>query len=212
VYTVFLAGGIASGKSTVARLIEGHGAMRIDLDQVSRDVCRPGGDIEGDLVEAFGDDLVDPETGELDRALLAARAFVSDDSRRLLEGIEMPAIKAELTRQLTDVPCCATRPDVCVVEIPLLDRVIDLIPLADEVMAVTCPLRARRVRAQGRGMDAADFDRRVSAQPSDAYLCEHADTIIDNTGTESALVLAVDAWWRSRAKGGWKSVPGGMLS
>jgi dephospho-CoA kinase len=186
--------------------------MRIDLDQVSRDVCRPGGDIEGDLAEAFGNDLVDPGTGELDRALLAKRAFASDDSRRLLEGIELPAIKAELARQLTDVPCCATRPEVCVVEIPLLDRVIDLLPLADEVMAVTCPLGVRRVRAQGRGMDVADFDRRVSAQPSDAYLCEHADTIIDNSGTEAALVSAVDAWWQARAMGGWKVGPGGTQS
>ena len=70
-YTVFLAGGTASGKSTVARELERLGAWRIDLDELSRAVLAPGEPCVAEVCAAFGDDLVDPGTGALDRALLA---------------------------------------------------------------------------------------------------------------------------------------------
>ena len=57
-YTVFLAGGIASGKSSVARELERRGAWRIDLDQVSRAVLEPGNDCLPEIADAFGDDLL----------------------------------------------------------------------------------------------------------------------------------------------------------
>ena len=73
-YKVFLAGGIASGKSTVARILEGLGASRIDLDQVSRSVLSPRSACSAAVAKAFGEDLVDPATGEINRPLLAKRA------------------------------------------------------------------------------------------------------------------------------------------
>ena len=60
--TVFLTGGIASGKSTVARELERLGAWRIDLDELSRRVLEPGSPCLGEVTRAFGDDLVDPRT------------------------------------------------------------------------------------------------------------------------------------------------------
>ena len=150
-YTVFLAGGIASGKSSVARELERRGAWRIDLDQVSRAVLEPGSDCLPEIADAFGDDLLDPQTGELDRGLLAGRAFADPASCALLEKIEMPHIKRMLVRTLEGEGCCLTAPAVCVVEVPLLDRVEDMLDLADEVVCVTCPVEVRRVRAIGRG-------------------------------------------------------------
>ena len=194
--TVFLAGGIASGKSTVARLLAGHGAWLCDLDQVARDVVAPGSEVLGQIAAEFGDDLVDPETGELERRALAARAFDSADDTRRLEAIEMPAIKARLTQILTTTSCAATAPVVAVVEVPLLDRVEDLLPLADEVLVVVAPMVLRRHRGIGRGMTGADFDRRVAQQPSEEYLRSHATSVIDNSGNSEALAAAVDAWWR----------------
>lgn len=194
--TVFLAGGIASGKSTVARLLAGHGAWPCDLDQVARDVVAPGSEVLGQIAAEFGDDLVDPETGELDRHALAARAFDSAADTRRLEAIEMPAIKARLTQILTTTSCAATAPVVAVVEVPLLDRVEDLLPLADEVLVVVAPMVLRRHRAIGRGMTGADFDRRVAQQPSEEYLRSHATSVIDNSGNAAKLEAAVDAWWQ----------------
>ena len=94
-YTVFLAGGTASGKSTAARELERLGAWRIDLDELSRAVLAPGEPCVAEVCAAFGDDLVDPETGALDRALLARRAFADDSSAELLE--EIARLEGELS-------------------------------------------------------------------------------------------------------------------
>lgn len=197
-YEVLLAGGTASGKSTVARELERLGARRIDLDQVSRDVCAAGSEVCRRLAEAFGADVLDPRTGELDRTLLARRAFSSEESTRELEAIELPAIGEELARRVR-----TAGDGVVVVEVPLLDRVEGMLDDVDEVVCVTCPLEVRRRRACGRGMGPADFDRRVARQPNDEYLRAHADTVLDNSGDEGALVARVGAWWKERERAGW---------
>lgn len=197
-YTVFLAGGIASGKSTVARLLEARGAWRVDLDEVSRTVLRPGTACLDEVADAFGRDLVDPVTGELDRGLLASRAFSSPERARQLEDIELPHIRDVLVRTLAG-ECCAQRdPALCVVEVPLLDRVEGMVDLADEVLCVVCPLPLRRSRAEGRGMDVDDFDRRAANQPDDDYLRAHADHVIVNDAGPGRLEAAVDEWWAAR--------------
>ncbi len=188
VYTVFLAGGTASGKSTVARELE-------RLDELSRAVLAPGEPCVTEVCEAFGGDLVDAETGALDRALLARRAFSDKASAELLERIELPHIRAMLARMLTSGICGQREPVCCVVEVPLLDRVEQMLDLADEVVVVTCPLELRRARARERGMDGDDFDRRVARQPSEEYLRSHATVALDNTAGEKDLLRQVHAWW-----------------
>ena len=161
-----------------------------------------------EIADAFGDDLLDPQTGELDRGLLAGRAFADAEACALLEKIEMPHIKRMLVRTLEGEGCCLTAPAVCVVEVPLLDRVEDMLDLADEVVCVTCPVEVRRVRAIGRGMDGADFDRRVANQPAEEYLRAHADTVLDNSGAPERLSAALDAWWAERESSGWGKARG----
>ena len=53
-------------------------------------------------------------------------------------------------------------------------------------------------------MDLADFDRRVALQPSDEYLCSHADVVFNNAGDEKDLALQVNAWWNAREREGWR--------
>lgn len=203
-YTVFLAGGIASGKSSVARELERRGAWRIDLDQVSRSVLEPGGACAAEVAAAFGEDLVDPVTGAIDRRGIAERAFADAESAARLEAIELPYIRETLVRALKGGACGQTEPALCVVEVPLLDRLEPLFGLADEILVVDCPLELRRIRAIGRGMDARDFDRRAANQPSDAYLRAHATTLLDNSGGAHELAGIVDAWWREREAAGWR--------
>ena len=109
-HTTFLAGGIASGKSTVARMLHERGAWLCDLDQVSRDVLESGGPVLAQIASEFGDDLIDPETGELDRLGLAVRAFASPEATERLEAIEMPAIRERMSQILTNTCCAATEP------------------------------------------------------------------------------------------------------
>lgn len=196
-HTTFLAGGIASGKSTVARMLHERGAWLCDLDQVSREVLESGSPVLAQVTAEFGDDLIDPESGELDRLGLAVRAFASAEATERLEAIEMPAIRERLAQILTNSCCAATEPALAVVEVPLLDRVEDLLPLADDVLVVCAPLALRRERACGRGMDVEDFDARVARQATDDYLRAHATHVIENDGDEEALARAVDAWWQT---------------
>ncbi len=199
-YTVFLCGGIASGKSTVSRVLAGLGAHVIDLDEVSREVTRPGEAACAELARAFGADVLD-DAGALRRGVLASRAFATSRETRRLEAIMHPHIRARLARRLEE----ADDRDVVVVEIPLLDRVEDLLPMADEVICVTCPVQTRRARAVARGMDENDFDRRVSQQASDAYMRSHATVVMENEGDEAALRDKVDAWWRGHSSWEWSA-------
>lgn len=204
-YKLFLAGGIASGKSTVARAMEDLGAWRYDLDQVSREVLAAGSPVVQKIAEEFGGDLVDGETGELDRRLLAQRAFRTEEGTRRLEQIETPAIVDALVRTLSGDECSDGGNKICVVEVPLLDRVTDLIPLVDEVVAVVAPLGLRRQRAIGRGMTGEDFDRRITHQPTDDFLMAHADTVFHNEGDRDALVTQVRSWWDAHEGTGWRT-------
>lgn len=194
-YIVFLAGGIASGKSTVARELLSRGARLVDLDVLSREVTEPGSSTNDLLAEAFGADVLN-ENGELRRAVLAERAFASSESTRLLERIVHPGIRSRLNAWLEE----QSDDSLCVVEIPLLDRTEDLIPVANEVLCVVCALSVRRVRAQGRGMNASDFDARVQQQPTDDYLMAHATTVFNNDGSKDELVRQIDEWWQLRAE------------
>ncbi len=203
-YTIALAGGIASGKSTVALELERLGARRVDLDQVSRDVLRPGSPCLAKIAEAFGEDLVDGVTGELDRGLLARRAFATAKGAALLEAIELPYITGELERVLSTMAAADGGAPCVVVEIPLLDRMEGSLDVVDEVVCVTCPLEERRRRAIARGMDPDDFDARVRRQPTDAYLRAASDCEIANDGGQDELLGAVRAWWKAREEAGWK--------
>lgn len=206
-YVVYLAGGIASGKSTAARVMESLGACRIDLDVLSRTVLEPGGACLDEVRDAFGDDLIDVRTGRLDRRRLATVAFSTPGGIARLESIELPHIREALVAQLHQMALSGVC-DVCVVEVPLLDRMGPLADLADEVVCVTCPFEVRRVRARERGVEEADFDRRAANQPSDEYLCDHADTVIENGGDQEELVAAVRAWWDGRLASGWSRMRG----
>lgn len=198
VRTVYLAGGIGSGKSTVARELEALGAVRIDLDQLSREVLEPPSELIAQIADAFGSDLVDAQTGALNRGLLAQRAFATAESGALLEELELPAIRSLLAQRLEELAQAQEPPALCVVEVPLLDRMGELDTLADEVLVVSCPLALRRERAIQRGMTASDFDARAALQPTDEWLAAHATTLLPNEGSYDELCAAVRAWYEQQ--------------
>ena len=193
-YVVLLAGGIASGKSTVARMLVAKGAHLVDLDVLSREVTETGSATNELIAKAFGNDVLDVN-GALCRDVLARRAFATSEDTRRLEAIVHPAIR----KRLDDWLAVQDAESVCVVEIPLLDRVEDLIGRADEVLCVVCPINDRRARAVRRGMDAADFDARVAQQTTDEYLVEHATTVLNNGAGEDELKEQIDDWWLRRS-------------
>ncbi len=199
---VYVIGGIASGKSSVTRLIEKKGAVRIDLDEVSRDVLAPESSLVRRVAAVFGEDLVDETSGILDRPALAQRAFSDPEKTAQLEALELPAIRAEFKRRIDALRAQRPEPVCCVVEVPLPDRMGPLLGMADEILEVSCPYAQRRARARLRGMDVGDFDRRAQRQLSDGGLSALADERIDNTGTQQELEAQVDAWWDKQGLSG----------
>lgn len=203
---LFLIGGTASGKSLAGATLAALGAERIDLDQVSRAVLSREPDCVAELVEAFGSQILDDPAswrGEgsqdyapsINRAALARCAFGSSEDTQRLESIEMPYIKAHLADLLTPVSCSVPGPDAMVVEVPLPDRLQDLMPLADAIVYVRTPLERRRHLAQARGMDPKDFDERIAHQPTDEWCVSAATDIIENDGTASQLESRVTQWY-----------------
>ena len=194
-YLVLIAGGIASGKSSVARMLEGFGATRIDLDELTHEVSAAGSETLEEIALQFGSDVLAPD-GSLRRDVLAGRAFADDESCARLEAIVHPAVLALLRLRLAS----AEADEVVFVEVPLLDRVEALIEMADEVVCVVCPLEVRARRAVLRGMDEDDFYARVRRQPTDDYLIARADTVFDNAGSASDLERMVTDWYESLMK------------
>jgi dephospho-CoA kinase len=194
---VLVVGGIATGKSAVGHLLASLGAWRIDADDVSREVCAAGTPCLEELAQAFGQDILTFD-GTLDRALLAQRAFASEEDLAQLEAIEMPYIVASLMQKITFTCCAATLPAVCAVEVPLLDRAEELLPLADEVLYVHVPYELRRERAAARGVSAQAFEARAAHQPSEEYLRAHATYVLENAAGLEELGAAVKAFWQER--------------
>ena len=92
-----LTGGIAAGKSTVARLFESLGARIVDADQLAREVVLPGSEGLAEITQTFGEDVLASD-GSLDRKKLGALVFGDDEKRRALEQITHPRI-AQLSMQ-----------------------------------------------------------------------------------------------------------------
>ncbi len=193
--TLFLIGNIASGKSTAARYLERRGALRIDLDELAKDLYQPGSAVVDEIAAEFGWDVVNANGG-IDRAVLADRAFATPEDTARLNAIVHPVVLEQLGLRLLPANCCSVMvPEhpFAVVEVSAPEGFEDAFALADEVVAITAPLEARRVRAIERGMDADDFDRRAECQPSDERLLALATRSIDNSAADDSLFDSLDA-------------------
>lgn len=200
-YSIFLIGNIASGKSSAAAYFERRGARRIDLDSVCKNMYVPGSAIVDDLIEAFGLDILSSDGG-INTSKLAARAFVDSDSTNKLNSIVHPFITQYVAQVLLPSNCCSTFVHdfpLTVVELSVASEYCDLFPLADEVLAISAPEDVRRDRAIARGMSPADANRRISVQPAERDLIALATTVIVNDGSEAALYEKLDTWLRDRS-------------
>lgn len=199
-YTLFLIGNIASGKSTAAHYLEKRGARRLDLDTMAKALYIPGSSLVQSIADAFGWDILDCEGG-IRHPLLAERAFSSPDATARLNAMVHPVLVEQLGHMLLPANCCSTMiPDfpLTVVEVSAPAAFTDAFGLADEVMAISVPLDVRRIRALERGMSADDFDRRADVQPSEHDLCALASSVIDNTAADDGLFAALDTWLDER--------------
>lgn len=190
---IALTGGIASGKSTIARRLSELGATIVDADQIVRDVQGAGSAVLAQIAAAFGDEMIRPD-GVLDRAALGEKVFGDEEALTRLNAIVHPAVRDESARRFA--AAFEADPDAVVVyDVPLLvearvDDPWDLIVVAD------APAEVREQRmVELRGMDAAAARARIASQVPDAERREIADIIIDTSGDLARTVAQVDRLW-----------------
>jgi dephospho-CoA kinase len=187
---VGLTGGIGSGKSAVAELLAGHGAVIIDADAIARELVAVGGDVLPLLIAEFGVGILKADAS-LDRAALAARVFNSAPDLARLNAIMHPRIAAQ-TAELQ----AAVDPDAVVVyDMPLLveNRLTDD---WDVVVVVDAPDDVRLARlTAARGLGESDVRNRMAVQATRAERLAVADIVIDNSRDLAALRRAVDRVW-----------------
>jgi len=192
VLRIGLTGGIGSGKSTVSRLLAGHGAVIVDADVIAREVVEPGTPGLEAVVEAFGSEVLTPD-GSLDRPALAGVVFGDPDARRRLDAIVHPLVRA----RATEVAAAAPPGAVVVNDVPLLVETGQAAAY-DLVLVVEADPETRVARLVQRGLTAEDARARMAAQASDEQRRAVADVVLDNSGTENELAAQVDRFWAER--------------
>lgn len=190
---IALTGGIASGKSTIARRLAELGAVIVDADQIVRDVQAPGSAVLGRIEEVFGDDVI-AEDGALDRAALGAKVFADPEQLARLNAIVHPAVRVESQRRF-EAAASADPETVVVYDVPLLveARVDD--PW-DLIVVAHAPADERRRRlVELRGMAEQAAQERIDAQVSDERRLAIADEIIDTSGSLEETIRQTDSLW-----------------
>jgi dephospho-CoA kinase len=192
VLRIGLTGGIGSGKSTVSRLLAGHGAVIVDADVIAREVVEPGTPGLAAVVEAFGAGVLTAD-GSLDRPALAAVVFGDPEARRRLDAIVHPLVRARATEVAAAAP-----PDAVVVhDVPLLVETGQAATY-DLVLVVEADPGTRVARLVQRGLTAEDARARMAAQATDEQRRAVADVVLDNSGTPDQLEAQVDRFWAER--------------
>jgi dephospho-CoA kinase len=193
VLRVGLTGGIGAGKSTVAAELSELGAVVVDADRIAREVVEPGTDGLAEVVEAFGEDVLDDE-GRLDRTALGRVVFADDEARTRLNGILHPRIGARTAELIAGAPDDA----VVVHDVPLLVE-NGMGPAFALVVVVDAPEDVRVARlAETRGMAEDDARARIHAQASEEDRRAAADVWIDNVGDVDEVREQVRELWSER--------------
>jgi dephospho-CoA kinase len=191
VLLVGLTGGIGSGKSTVARLLEKRGAVVFDADLLAREAVEPGTPGHAAVIERFGADVLAPG-GELDREALASIVFADPAARRDLEQIVHPEVRrlfAEGSEAYRDTN------RVVVFSAPLL--VETGMHTAFEVLVVVSATVATQIERlmRQRGMSEPSIRARIDAQAPLEDKAAAADFLVDNEGSLDELASQVERLW-----------------
>lgn len=188
---VGLTGGIGSGKSTVARMLQQRGAVVFDADVLAREAVGPGTPGHAAVIERFGANVLAPG-GELDREALASIVFADPAARRDLEAIVHPEVRrlfAEGSEAFRDTD------RIVVFSAPLL--VETGMHTAFDVLVVVSATTGTQIERlmRERGLAEDSIRARIDAQAPLEAKAEVADFIVDNEGSLEELEGQVARLW-----------------
>jgi dephospho-CoA kinase len=189
-----LTGNIASGKSTVARLLSERGATIIDADVLARRVVEPGMPAFDEIVRRWGRQVVSPD-GSLDRDALRRLVFSRHEQLEELNEIVHPEVAAYRDRLVDEARQRGDR--LVVQDIPLLfER--GIVHQFDRIVLVDAPRPVRLERLmRERGLSETDAMDMITAQMPAELKRARADYLIENVGTVRELEERVSEVWQA---------------
>ena len=191
-FVIGLTGGLGTGKTTVARILQGLGLTVIDADQIGHQLLQPGTEVYERVKQAFGPEIVEAD-GRIDRQTLGQIVFRDPDKRKRLNDLMHPAIIAQIKAEVHALKQAGK--DV-VVEVPLLFEA-GLEAKAetgfDEIWVVAASPAVQLARVQARdGLGTEEARRRIAAQMPLSAKIARADVVVYNDGTEKELKEEVE--------------------
>jgi dephospho-CoA kinase len=176
-----LTGGIASGKSTIARMFGELGCIVLDADALVAVLYRPGNAGHQALVRTYGSDILRPD-GEVDRQKLADVAFIDAASAQKLNALIHPLVMAEEARIAAEEEKRRGSEDaIYIVEATLLLEAGGK-QRYDRIIVVDVDPATQVARGVARGLTREEVDRRIRHQMPRAERLAAADYVIDNSG------------------------------
>ena len=193
-----LTGNFGSGKSTIANMFEDLGAKVIDADTVAREIVEPEKDAWKEIVENFGEDIIN-EDKTLNRKLLANIVFSNEEKRQLLNSITHPKIVKAIREFIND--CNSKNTEVVIVEASLIVEKGGMKDLIDKLIVVSTneDIQLKRVIKRDE-ISENDAIRRINSQMPISEKIKHADFIIDNSNGFYNTKKQVIQIWEKLAK------------
>ena len=190
-YRIGLTGNIATGKSTVGRMLAELGAEVIDADRVTHTMLATDGAAYPAVVAAFGAEILAPD-GTIDRGKLGDIVFSDAEALAQLERLVHPPVIAEVRRRIA----ASVAPVVVVEAIKLLES--GVAGDYDAIWVTTCPETAQVKRLmKSRRLSREEALRRIHAQPPQAEKLARADVVIDTRGSLDETQAQVTAAWEN---------------
>jgi dephospho-CoA kinase len=193
-----LAGGIGTGKSEVSRILGEMGAEVLNADRYGHEVYLPGTDGHREVVEAFGEDVLQPN-GEVDRRALGGKVFGNPEAMAQLNAIAWPRIRQKLEDGIEEQRQLGT--GVVVLDAAVLIEA-GWTDAADEVWVVTAPEGDVVSRLQARNnLTEEQVRARMASQMSSEERVKHADVVVANDGDLQGLQSNIEKLWQERLDG-----------
>jgi len=188
-----LTGGIASGKSTVGRLLVDRGFALIDADAVSRELTAPGGAATAEIRKTFGDTFMAADGG-MDREKMRALVFQQASAKTQLQSILHPLIRKAMADK--EAALKVEGKPLVIWDIPLLVESSSWRDQLDGIMVVDCSAQRQIDRIMVRnGWSSQEAQAVMAAQASRAERLAIATWVIDNDHDDMTyLAQQVQAW------------------
>jgi dephospho-CoA kinase len=198
-FLIGLTGGIAAGKSTVAKHWVSLGANEIDADILAREVVAPGTKGANEVKATFGEHLFD-SAGNLDRQALGELVFTSPEKLKELEEIVHPLVRDAAANIMSSLP----DDSMVIYTVPLLVEAKVALPF-DAIVSVEAPEAIRLQRlVSSRGMSEDQAIARIKAQATPIERAARADYILNSNQPMNSLLADADKLWNTfvaKAKG-----------